>query len=72
MNASCDLQLPAAPTWKTVAISSAEQGRRRGRTRTYGRGERYYIPGGVPHSGRIFAGYADITFFDEPRRYQAK
>ena len=43
-----------------------------GETRTYGRGERYYIPEGVPHSGRIFAGYADITFFDEPRRFQAK
>ena len=36
------------------------------------KGDRYYIPGGVPHSGRIFAGYADITFFNEPNRYPRK
>ena len=41
-------------------------------TRTYGKGERYYIPAGVPHAGRIHAGYADITFFDQADRYQAK
>ena len=39
--------------------------------RTYTKGDRYYIPEGVIHSGRIYAGYADITFFDEPDRYQA-
>ena len=36
------------------------------------KGDRYYIPAGVPHSGKIHAGYADITFFGEPRRYQKK
>lgn len=25
-------------------------------------GERYYIPSGVKHSGKIYARYADITF----------
>ncbi len=40
--------------------------------RTYQKGDRYYIPAGVIHSARIYAGYADITFFDEPDRYQAK
>jgi len=40
-----------------------------GDTRTYVKGDRYYIPEGVLHSGTIFAGYADITFFDEPDRY---
>ncbi len=39
---------------------------------TYAKGDRYYIPAGVKHSGKIYAGYADITFFDEPGRYQAK
>ncbi len=39
---------------------------------TYVMGDRYYIPAGVKHSGKIYAGYADITFFDEPGRYQAK
>jgi quercetin dioxygenase-like cupin family protein len=43
-----------------------------GRTRTYGKGDRYFIPAGIKHSGRIFAGYADITFFNEPHRYQEK
>ncbi len=39
---------------------------------TYVKGDRYYIPAGVKHSGKIYAGYADITFFDEPGRYRAK
>lgn len=36
------------------------------------RGDRYYIPEGVVHSGRIYAGYADITFFNQPDRYTFK
>ncbi len=43
-----------------------------GRQITYEKGDRYYIPEGVPHSGKIYAGYADITFFDEPNRYARK
>ncbi|MBA4369765.1 MAG: cupin domain-containing protein [Desulfobacterium sp.] len=43
-----------------------------GRKNIYGKGDRYYIPAGVPHSGKIHAGYADITFFDEPGRYALK
>jgi len=43
-----------------------------GNKQTYTKGDRYYIPAGVKHSGKICAGYADITFFDEPDRYQAK
>lgn len=38
----------------------------------YGKGEVYYIPTGVKHSGRIHAGYSDITFFGESDRYKAK
>ena len=43
-----------------------------GEKRTYIKGERYYIPEGVTHSGKIHAGYADITFFNEPSRYRIK
>ncbi len=38
----------------------------------YEKGDIYYIPENVKHSGKIHAGYADITFFDEPDRYTAK
>ena len=40
--------------------------------RTFRRGDRYYIPAGTRHSGKIFAGYADITFFDQVDRYKTK
>ncbi len=40
-----------------------------GRPGTFSKGDRYYIPPGVKHSGRIHAGYADITYFDQPDRY---
>jgi mannose-6-phosphate isomerase-like protein (cupin superfamily) len=43
-----------------------------GERHTFSRGDRYFIPAGVKHSGKIFAGYADITFFNEPGRYHAK
>jgi len=36
------------------------------------KGDRYYIPEGVKHSGKIYAGYADVTFFNEPKRYLMK
>ena len=38
----------------------------------YGKGDIYYIPENVKHSGKIHAGYADITFFNVPDRYNAK
>lgn len=38
---------------------------------TFVKGDRYFIPGGVLHSGKIYAGYADVSFFDEPCRYKA-
>ena len=43
-----------------------------GKKKTYTKGDRYYIPDGVLHSGKIYAGYADITFFDESDRYSMK
>ena len=39
---------------------------------THTKGDRYFIPAGVKHSVKIHAGYADITFFNESHRYQAK
>ncbi len=39
---------------------------------TFSKGDRYFIPKGARHSGKIFAGYADITFFDQRDRYQVK
>ena len=40
--------------------------------RTYRKGDRYYIPAGSKHGARIHAGYADITYFDEPGRYRPR
>lgn len=42
------------------------------KTHCFTKGDRYYIPNGVMHSGKIYAGYADITYFDECDRYSAK
>ena len=43
-----------------------------GEARTYTKGDRYYIPAGAKHSGHIYAGYADITFFNQSDRYKCK
>jgi quercetin dioxygenase-like cupin family protein len=43
-----------------------------GKKKDYTKGDRYYIPEGIAHSGKIYAGYADITFFNEPDRYSRK
>lgn len=40
--------------------------------KTYVKGDRYYIPENVKHSGRIFAGYADMTYFNQKNRYGVK
>lgn len=37
--------------------------------RSYEAGESYHIPEGVLHSGKIYAGYADITVFGQADRY---
>jgi quercetin dioxygenase-like cupin family protein len=43
-----------------------------GELKTYEKGSIYCIPSGIKHSGRIYAGYADITFFAEAGRYLQK
>ncbi len=40
--------------------------------RTYSKGDRVFIPKGVKHSAKVYAGYADISFFDQKDRYKAK
>jgi len=39
---------------------------------TYTRGDCYFIPEGVRHAAKIYAGYADITFFHQKERYKTK
>lgn len=36
---------------------------------TYQKGDRYFIPSNVVHSGKIYKGYSDITFFNQVDRY---
>jgi quercetin dioxygenase-like cupin family protein len=43
-----------------------------GKTKTFTKGDRYFIAENMPHSGKIYAGYADVTFFNEPDRYSIK
>jgi len=40
--------------------------------RSYKKGDRIFIPKGAAHSGKIYAGYADISFFNEQDRYKRK
>jgi quercetin dioxygenase-like cupin family protein len=39
------------------------------KTRVYVKGDHYYIPSGVKHGGKIFAGFKAIDFFEERDRY---
>ncbi len=43
-----------------------------GRKHTFKTGDRFHIEKGKPHSGKIYAGYADITFFGQVDRYKTK
>ena len=40
--------------------------------RTYTKGDRVFIPKDARHSARAYAGYADISFFNQKDRYKAK
>jgi len=40
--------------------------------RTYTKGNIVFIPKGAKHSAKIYAGYADISFFNEKSRYKVK
>ena len=39
---------------------------------TYTKGDRVFIPKGAKHSAKIYAGYADISFFSQKDRYKRK
>lgn len=39
---------------------------------TYAKGDRMFIPAGAKHSAKIYAGYADISFFNQKDRYTSK
>ncbi|MCG8569283.1 MAG: cupin domain-containing protein [Spirochaetes bacterium] len=43
-----------------------------GERKIFQAGDHYYIPAGVKHSGIIYPGYQDITYFNQPDRYQIK
>lgn len=43
-----------------------------GQKNTYTQGDRFFIEKNVKHSGKIFAGYADMTFFGQKDRYGTK
>lgn len=36
---------------------------------TFTKGDHYFIPNGVLHMARIYAGYSDVTFFAQSDRY---
>ncbi len=40
--------------------------------RTYSKGDSVFVPKGAKHSAKIYAGYADISFFNEKGRYRVK
>lgn len=40
--------------------------------RTYSKGDRVFIPKGANHSAKVYAGYADISFFNQKGRHQPK
>lgn len=37
---------------------------------TFKKGDYYFIPKGIEHSGKIYAGYSDVTFFNQKDRYK--
>lgn len=43
-----------------------------GTKRIFTKGDCYYIPEQVNHFGKIYAGYADMTYFDQAGRYKIK
>lgn len=43
-----------------------------GVTRTYGRGDSYFIPAGTPHRAHLHPGFRALDYFADPDRYQAR
>ncbi|MFX0083576.1 MAG: cupin domain-containing protein [Candidatus Hodarchaeota archaeon] len=43
-----------------------------GKKTEFTKGDRYFIPKDIKHSGKIYKGYADITYFNQKDRYKIK
>jgi hypothetical protein len=43
-----------------------------GETRTYARGDSYFVPAGVEHHGKLQPGFRAIDVFEDPGRYRPK
>lgn len=43
-----------------------------GAMHTYTKGDHFLVEKGVLHAGKIYAGYADVTFFNQKDRYAVK
>jgi len=43
-----------------------------GNKHTYTKGDSFFIPKGIKHSGKIYRGYASIALFDQNDRYKKK
>jgi quercetin dioxygenase-like cupin family protein len=74
MEFSEDVDLPEhshEPQWGIVLEGKIELSID-GVRQVFTKGDRYFIPSGVKHSGKIFAGYADMTYFGQKSRYKAK
>lgn len=69
-----DVELPEhshAAQWGIVLAGEIEM-IIEGNKKIFTSGDKYYIGKDVIHKGRIFAGYADITFFGQKDRYKKK
>jgi quercetin dioxygenase-like cupin family protein len=43
-----------------------------GKYQIYKKGEHFFIPGGIKHSAKVYAGYHAVIFFAEKNRYKKK
>lgn len=57
------------PQWGVVLEGSMEM-TVGDETRTYARGDTFYIPNDVPHTAHIHRGYRGIDVFSDPNRYR--
>jgi hypothetical protein len=43
-----------------------------GETKTYRRGDSYFVPAGVAHHGKLYPGFRAIDCFEDPNRYRPR
>jgi quercetin dioxygenase-like cupin family protein len=74
LEADADVDLPIhshGDQWGTVITGSIDL-TIGDETSTFRAGDCYIVPAGMPHGGRIMAGFAAIDFFTDPDRYREK